>query len=215
MSTTSPRALPETFIKRLLPRLQAPGTSPGVPLIRGAVDIGLCIEGASAARTVTDEDLTRWQVNLETLLPIAEENLRSRSRVSAWCELGESPGIFFYACDDGLGASRAMFIDRLLSRWRAEGFLVGVPSPDLLMVLPLVSAASLRSIPVFTLAAVNAHDQSTRALSDQLFWYKHGSWSQVFVEQAGETIRLLPSPDFLSAVEKLVALEWTGTPAFA
>lgn len=188
---------------QLLPHLQTPAPeAPGWDLVPKRVRAALVLDTGEGTVPVTWEDLEAWGLDVFDAWAAAMRNLRRRSSASHWRVARRHP-VWRYESPDPEGAARLFVLDQLMRPFPAGGVLVGVPSPGLLVALPLREREDFERVPSLVAACALAYLGASRPLTDRLLWTDTHLLLQVPVKQDDAGVTLSTPPEVIEAIAHL------------
>lgn len=197
----------------LLPRLCADGA--GIPLVPDQLGITLVLAGPHGPRALEDDELLSWDRPYVELVHHAMWNLR-RGNGATLVPLDTLPGLWSVSCGDGIAASHLLHLEDLLRPWPLEGVVAACPRQDQLLLVPLDGLHALPAIQALLRVVSDTDPDSEDWLSDQLFWSAEGrGWDHLPVEHGVERVDLDPSPAFVAALERMMAVDMVAQAAEA
>jgi hypothetical protein len=197
------------LVDRLLVRLGQPfaGLPPtmrvwskqleGTPL-----SVNLVIDRPETMSYVTEEMVARSGQPGDAWLERALENLRQRTPEDCFASVHEASGMLLCSVADAYDSSRALLLDVLLPEASRFGCLVAIPSRDELLVLPL-TARSLPYLHLMKVLAEKNYRTAPYAISDEVFWVRHGVWRHFPIEVRPKELVVRPPPEFTALLDEL------------
>lgn len=187
----------------LLPLLCPDGA--GIPLVPEHLGISLVTLGPAGPRAIEDDALLAWDRPFIELVHHAIWNLR-RGNSATLVPLDTLPGLWSVSCSEGVAASHLLHLEDLLRPWPLEGVVAACPRPDQLLLVPLDGLHALPALQA--LLRVVSDTAHAGGLSDQLYWSAEGDgWELLPVEHGADRVDLDPSPAFVAALERMMAVD--------
>lgn len=194
---------------RLMVRLGQPFS--GVPetmrvwsqeLVGTPLSINLVIDHSDTMSYVTEEMVAGSGQPGSDWLQQALDNLRERTPEDCFSVVHEESGMLLCAVADAYDSSRALLLDSLLPETFEHGCLVGLPSRDEMLVLP-ITGESLPYLHLMKLLAEKNYKTAPYAISSEVFWVHQGVWRHFPIEMRGTELVVRPPPEFVEVFERL------------
>ena len=116
--------------------------------------------------------------------------------------LDADTGLMTCTIGDAYDSSRALLLDTLVPTGAADGFFVGLPSRDQLLVLP-VTGPSLNFIHILKVLVDKSFKNLPYPISNQVFWVRAGVWRPFPIEIKGNRVTIAPPDEFNEVLERL------------
>lgn len=200
----------ETLSEQVLVRL-----GKGVPQEMGAWEVelpgselvlNLVIDYPSRMVYVTRDQVEKSGKPGDDWLAAALDNLMERTPDDCLELIDEESGILLGNVGDAYDAARALLLDQLLPDHKADGYFVGLPSRDQLLVLPVVKEAVVF---LYLLKGIveKEHKSSPYPISNEIHWVRDGAWHvfPVEVDVAGKRLSLTPPDDLVPILDRFLA----------
>jgi hypothetical protein len=136
----------------------------------------------------------------------ALQNLRKRTPTDAFEVIEEESGLLTCITGDAYDSSRALLLDALLPEHKDDGFFVGVPCRDQLLVLP-VNSAALAFVHLLKFLLEKNYKSMPYPISDEVFWVRGGTWLPFRIDCEGNKVTIEPPEEFNEVLERLTASE--------
>jgi hypothetical protein len=205
----------ERIRDKLMPTLEPTPTGLCKVLIPNQLAVCVCWLEHDGRHNVTQQTLASWGLSFQVVLEIAHWNLRRKTPTQGFRRVDTVQGLSAYVAKDDLSSSRALCLLDLIRPWPFEGVLVGLPTRDQLLVLPMDSQNVIQSMRVMALAGDNAREGGAKTLSDQLYWFDGDRWEWLEVSHQQHQIEIAPSSRFMDALERITVLQLVGAAAEA
>jgi hypothetical protein len=131
-------------------------------------------------------------------------NLQARTPSESLQVIHDETGLMSCDVADAYDSSRALILDALLPDCREHGCFVTIPGRDHLLVLP-VGLESLSSVHLLKVLAEQNYKSTPYAISDQVYWVRHGVWRLFAIEMEGEKVTVTPPEEFVEVLRELAA----------
>jgi len=172
--------------ERLLVRLREPfhddaieGSVWSCPLPGTGLVQVLVIDFPEAMNYVTRDMIEGSGRTGEQWLAFALDNLRAVTNPEMVVTLEDECGVFGCGTGDAYDAARALVMDRLWPDGAPHGFLLSVPTRDVLLFYPVDEELLDRRFPELLVATTKWHQNEPYPISDKLFWVQGGRWQEV------------------------------------
>jgi hypothetical protein len=198
-NVTPPTNLPAVR-ERLLVRLREPfckdsveGSVWAAPLPGTGLIQVLVVDFPEAMNYVTHDMIEGSGRTGEEWLAFAVDNLRAITGPEMVSTLDDCPGLYSCGTGDAYDASRALALERLWGSAAPLGFLVGIPTRDILLFYPVDEEALDRRFGDLLISTIKWHDEEPYPISDRLYWVREGQWEEITWEhQDGGLTASLP-----------------------
>lgn len=200
----------ETLSEQVLVRL-----GKGVPEEMGAWEVqlpgselvlNLVIDYPSRMVYVTRDQVEKSGKPGDDWLAAALDNLMERTPDDCLELIDEESGILLGNVGDAYDAARALLLDQLLPDHKEDGYFVGLPSRDQLLVLPVVKEAVVF---LYLLKGIvdKEYKSSPYPISNEIHWVRDGAWHvfPVEVDVAGKRLSLTPPDDLVPILDRFLA----------
>jgi hypothetical protein len=151
--------------------------------------------------SVHEDHLAGWPVNLEEAFELATANVRTEPPPAAetidadGAQLGVMAGDSFYV------ASRALFLGELLAGGRNAVF--AVPNRHVLVWYPADDLSVVKAMSPMYQIAVNQFRDGPGSISDQLYWWRDGTFVHLPHSASEKGINFVPPDDFVEFLNGL------------
>jgi hypothetical protein len=129
-------------------------------------------------------------------------NMQKRTPDDALEEVDPDSGLLACGVGDAYDSSRALLLDRLLPGHEENGFFVGLPCRDQLLVLP-VSGPALVAVPLLKTLVAKNYKGFPYPISEELFWVRSGVWHRFSIEFDGNKVTIQPPEEFSEVLDRL------------
>jgi hypothetical protein len=133
----------------------------------------------------------------------ARTNLQARTPADCFTIIHQESGMRQCAVGDAYDSSRVLLLDTLLPETRVDGCFAALPGRDELLVLP-VTAAGLTHVPMLKALAEKNYRTAPYPITDQVYWIVGGVWRPFAIDIRGKEVEVLPPPEFLEVLQRLV-----------
>ena len=168
--------------------------------------VNLVVDYPSRMIYVTEEMVAGSGKSGEAWLDLALENLVQRTPPQALEVIDAESGLLTCITGDAYDSSRALLLDRLLADRAADGFFVGLPCRDQLLVLP-VTAPSLVFVHLLKVLLDKNYKNLPYPISAQVFWVRCGVWHPFPIEVTGNKVSITPPAEFHEVLDRLAPTE--------
>ncbi len=103
---------------------------------------------------------------------------------------------------DAYDSSRAMLLDSAFPDHKADGFFVGLPCRDQLLVLP-VTASALAFVHLLKFLIDKNYKSMPYPISQHVYWVRAGIWRRFAIECEGDKVTIQPPEEFHEVLERL------------
>ncbi len=170
---------------------------PGTDLV-----INLVIDYPNRMVYVTDELVSKSGRPGDEWLDRAVENLRNRTAIDAFEVIEQESGLITCLTGDAYDSSRAMLLDGIFPDHAPDGFFVGLPCRDQLLVLP-VTGPSLAFVHLLKFLIDKNYRTMPYPISNQVFWLRGRTWLRFPIEYEGEKVSIQPPEEFNEILDRL------------
>jgi hypothetical protein len=132
----------------------------------------------------------------------AMENLHERTPMDAFEVIEKESGLVTCLTGDAYDSSRALLLDDVLPDHAADGFFVGVPCRDQLLVLP-VTGPALAFVHLLKFLIEKNFKNMPYPISNQVYWVRSGAWRRFPISCEGDKVTIQPPEDFNEVLERL------------
>jgi hypothetical protein len=129
-------------------------------------------------------------------------NLRARTPAGSLQTIDADTGMMTCTVADAYDSSRALLLDTLVPTGAADGFFVGLPSRDQLLVLP-VTGPALSFIHILKVLVDKSFKNLPYPISNQVFWVRGGVWCRFPIDIKGNRVTIAPPDEFNEVLERL------------
>lgn len=164
--------------------------------------INLVVDYPNRMIYVTDEMVTESGKSGGEWLRQALENLAQRTPPGALEVIDAESGLLTCITGDAYDSSRALLLDRLLADAGSDGFFVGLPCRDQLLVLP-VTASSLVFVHLMKVLLDKNYKSLPYPISAQVYWVRGSEWHPFPIEVEGNKVSITPPAEFAEILERL------------
>jgi len=194
--------------RRLMPRIGPPMELAENPvgkvwLVQGALEANLVLDSEDSMAYIHESTLKEWGRSVESLLPIALENLRRQSSPDRWEPIGEVDGLTAYNIMEDYTAARALIIKDLVHPWPRHGVILGIPSKIWLFCVRLDSIRAVNAISALASITAGRYQKEGWKLMPQPIWYDGTQWEIVNAWVDGGGLHIAPSPRLTEALNQL------------
>jgi hypothetical protein len=176
------------------------------PLHGTCLGMNLVVDYPDAMSYVTREMVESSGRAGEVWLQRAVENLQAQTPAECLQVIHHESGLRQCVVGDAYDSSRVLLLDRLLPETREQGYLVGLPGRDELLVLP-VTAPALAYVPMLKGLAEHRFRSAPYAISDEVYWIHQGQWYVFPIEVNEERVTAQPPELFLEVVQRLATTD--------
>jgi hypothetical protein len=194
---------------RLLPRLGPPFTR---KIGEGALwsqqvagpelMVNLVIDYPNRMIYVTEELVKNSGKPGKEWLDIALANLRRRTPDDALQPLDTENGLMNCSIADAYDSSRALLLEELLPTGKANGFFVGLPGRDQLLVIP-VSRPAVAFVHILKLLVDKHFKTMPYPISNQVYWVRGGMWLRFPIAFEGNEVTIAPPEEFNEVLARI------------
>jgi len=168
--------------------------------------VNLVVDYPSRMIYVTEEMVAASGKTGDEWLDLALENLVQRTPGNALEVIDAESGLLTCLTGDAYDSSRALLLDRLLADRKADGFFVGLPCRDQLLVLP-VTAPSLVFVHLLKVLLDKNYKSLPYPISAQVYWVRCGVWHPFPIEVTGNKVSITPPAEFHEILDRLAPTE--------
>lgn len=194
---------------RLLPAQLAAATAGALarPALPGLTEVVLCETGPrGGGRLLAAEQAGSWPAASAEIFAAARENVRRQGLLSA--ERQQVDGALLTALSDPgpYCPTHVFWLGEYLQRdgtASVDGALVVVPHRHLLAYHAIESMEAVAAVGALLRLASRQFETAPGPLTDQLYWWRPDGVSALPVDCAGETLRILPHPEFEDLLARL------------
>jgi hypothetical protein len=136
----------------------------------------------------------------------AVANLRERTPADAFEVIEQESGLITCLTGDAYDSSRALLLDALLPEHTADGFFVGLPCRDQLLILP-VTGPALAFVHLLKFLIDKNYRNMPYPISNQVFWVRGNTWRRFPIECQGDKITIQPPEEFNEVLDRLAPEE--------
>lgn len=207
-----PEDLPEDLASvadHLLLRLGAPFSRDAnqaplwtFPLNGTDLVINLVIDYPNRMVYVTEELVSKSGQAGNEWLDLAVDNLRKRTGTDAFEVIEQESGLITCLTGDAYDSSRAVLLESMFPDHAADGFFVGLPCRDQLLVLP-VTGPALAFVHLLKFLIDKNYRTMPYPISNQVFWLRGKTWRRFPIEHEGEKVTIQPPEEFNEVLDRL------------
>jgi hypothetical protein len=197
------------IVDQLLPRVgppfpNAPTEAPlwKRPLPGTGLVVNLVVDFPNRMVYVADALMAASDLPADHWYERALANLRSRTPASCFQSVHAESGLQACATGDAYDSARALILGTLLPP-NADGYFVGVPNRDSLLVLP-VSAPALAYLHLLKLLVEKNYRTAPYPLTDEVYWVRDGTWGPFPMHVRGERVLIQPPDEFNETLKRLL-----------
>jgi hypothetical protein len=187
-------------------RLYGDGTFPdGAP--RREVAPGLyalpCFDLPDTVATISADQLAGWALPDGELERVGLANLRAEAAPPV--QEIDLDGVTIHALqgDSYFTASRALLLEEHLPRVALHGALVIVPHRHLVAFHLMETQKAFLAVNKLIPIVMNMHAEKPGPVSDRLYWWRAGVFTEIPARIVGTTLQVTPPPDFVDVLAKL------------
>jgi hypothetical protein len=171
------------------------------PLDETGLVISLVIDHAETMSYVTEEMIEKSGQPGDHWLELALANLRQRTPQDCLELIHQESGIRLCALGDAYDSARALIVEPYLMV-APNGFFVGVPNRDELLVLP-TTAEAMAGVHLLKLLALQNHQKAPYPVSSEVLWSYRGKWHRFPMDLKGNQLNIRPPAEFVEVLNEL------------
>jgi len=215
-SADSPSAAPAwaaSLRSRLLPAQIAAATAGALarPALPGLTEVVLCETGPrGGGRLLAAEQAGHWPAPSPEIFAAARANVRRQGVLPTERRNVEGANLTLLSGPEAYCPTHVFWLADYLRRDGVEatgnGALVVLPHRHLVAYHAIESKEAVAAAGALLRLAGRLFETAPGALTDQIYWWRDDQVSALPVDSAGETIAILPSPEFEDLLDRLPAL---------
>jgi hypothetical protein len=172
------------------------------PLVGTDLVINLVIDYPNRMVYVTEELISKSGQPGKEWLDRAIANLRKRTEADAFEVIEQESGLITCLTGDAYDSSRAVLLDGVFPDNAPDGFFVGLPCRDQLLVLP-VTGPALAFVHLLKFLIDKNYKTMPYPISNQVFWLRGETWLRFPIEYEGEKVTIQPPEEFNEILDRL------------
>lgn len=159
--------------------------------------------------TVNNEKLKKWNKNIDELVEVGRENIKTKYYSEISEEVIEGTAIILLLSDNFFVTNKILDIEITPKYIGKYGSIIGIPTRNIMVIHPINDIN--KTVPdISTLISIvhNASQKEPGKISEKLFWYKDGKYKEVPYKIEKDQVQFLPPEDFIDMMNELA--EKTG-----
>jgi hypothetical protein len=195
---------------RLLPAQLAAATAGALarPAMPGLTEVVLCETGPrGGGRLLAGEQAAAWPATAAEIFAAARENVRRRGLLPAERQSVDGARLTLLSDTGPYSPTHVFWLGEYLERDGLaavdDGALVVLPHRHLLAYHPIQSTEAVAAAGALLRLALRQFETAPGPLTDQLYWWRPEGVCALPVDSAGETLRILPHPEFEGLLARL------------
>jgi hypothetical protein len=171
---------------------------PGTGLV-----VNLVVDFPDRMLYVTEDLLAASGQTIDAWWERALANLQAKTTADCFQTVHAESGLRACTQGDAYDSARVLLLDQLWPAPVADGFFVGLPNRDYLLVLP-VSTGALAYVHLLKLLAERHYRTAPYPLSDLIYWRKGGVWHVFPMQVRSGRVIVEPPEAFAETLKRLL-----------